>query len=112
MSENDVVTTPEVVAGKTDELATMSDGLLKFRVKRGEQETVHEIDLLMLKLTCQQCEEDHQLKTTDDQRMIPTPAFLKDLATQLDGLGLSPCTPSMAWQAWIESTNAMGRLKN
>lgn len=94
------------------EIPLLDDGTLKFRVKRPDgAETEHSVDLLVLKLTCEACEEQHRLQTVEG-RLQPTPAFLADLAVQLGGLGLAPCTPTLAWQAWIACGEQMGRLGN
>jgi hypothetical protein len=90
----------------------MSDGKVRFRVRRsGGAETVHEVDLLVLKVTCEQCEDQHQL-TIKDGRIQPTADFLIDLAGRLTAYGLADCTPTLAWQAWIAATEAMASLKN
>lgn len=90
----------------------LSDGQLRFRVRhRDGTETTHDVDLLVLKVTCEQCEDRHQL-TVKDGRIQPTPEFLVDLAGRLAGCGLADCTPTLAWQAWIAATEAMTTLKN
>lgn len=92
--------------------ALLSDGKVRFRVRRsGGAETVHEVDLLVLKVTCEQCEDQHQL-TIKDGRIQPTADFLIDLAGRLTAYGLADCTPTLAWQAWIAATEAMASLKN
>ena len=97
---------------KNGELPMMSDGTLRFRVKRHDgAETVHTLDLLLLKLTCERCEEDHQLVIAEG-RMQPTADFLQDLASRLAGIGLDGCTPTMAWKAWVAASEEMARLKN
>jgi hypothetical protein len=90
----------------------LSDGTLRFRVRRRDgSETVHDVDLLLLKVTCEQLEDQHQLQVKNG-RIQPTADFLKDLASQLGGCGLDGCTPTLAWQAWIAATEAMATLKN
>ena len=89
----------------------LSDGSLEFRILRKDgTETPVSIDLLVLKLCCEQCEEDHRLKTANGMT-TPTPAFLHDLAGRLAENGVPDCTPSLAWQLWIASIEQMSRLK-
>lgn len=96
--------------GRPTELA-INDGQLTLRVKRAEgEETRHVVDLLLLKLTCEQCEERHKL-TEKDGRLSPTPEFLTELAAMLSGIGLERCTPTLAWQAWVAASDAMAMLK-
>lgn len=90
---------------------SLTDGVLRLTVRRSEGETQHELDLLVVKLTCEQCENRHALERTKDDRVVPTPEFLQDLASALTELGLEGCTPTLAWQVWIAVGNAIGELK-
>ena len=88
----------------------LSDGTLEFVVRRKEGESRVNIDLLCLKLCCEDCEDRHQLQRRNGL-VNPTPAFLQDLATQLVGIGVDACTPSLAWQLWRAAAEQMEELK-
>lgn len=89
----------------------LTDGQLSFEVKRADgTTTTHELDLLVIKLACEQCERRHQLKEAEG-RLVPTPEFLQDLSATLAGLGLVRCTPTIAWQVWISASEQMATLK-
>jgi hypothetical protein len=91
--------------------SVLNDGTLTFRVRRRDgQESTHEVDLLLLKLTCERCEQEHGLQVVEG-RVQPTAEFLTDLASRLSQW-IAGCTPTLAWQAWIAATDEMGRLKN
>jgi len=89
----------------------LSDGTLRFVVKRAgvENQTI-ECDLLVLKLTCEQCEDQYSLQAADG-RMKPTPEFLQDLASRLGTCGIENCTPTIAWQVWIAVSEQLSQLK-
>jgi len=90
----------------------LESGELVFRVRRsGECVTEHHVDLLALKLTCEECEQAHGLQITDG-RVQPTSAFLLDLAGRIQELGVDGCTPTTAWQMWMAAAEAMTELKN
>ena len=96
---------------QSHDAVVLGDGSLAFRVKRADgSEQALSIDLLILKLTCQQCEEDHDLQVVNG-RINPTPRFLKDLAERLGEFGVTNCTPSLAWQLWLASIEQMEQLK-
>lgn len=89
----------------------LSDGSLEFRVRRknGEEQTIS-IDLLVLKLICEECEDQHQLRASNGTTK-PTAAFLQDLAKRLCGAGVDNCSPSLAWQLWFAGIEQMNDLK-
>jgi hypothetical protein len=88
-----------------------STGELEFRVQTKDGVVEHKIDLLSLKLTCEECEAAHGLQAVDG-RLQPTAAFLSDLAGRCESLGVCGCTGTVAWQLWLASANAMEQLKN
>ena len=89
----------------------MHDGTLVFRVERGGEEPErYTLDLLMLKLTCEAMEAKHSLRVAEG-RLIATPAFLLDLAGELQTLGVENCTPTIAWQVWISASQQLEALK-
>lgn len=92
--------------------AVLESGELVFRVRRGQAEVDHTIDLLALKLTCEACEQEHSLRVTEDNKLQPTTEFLVDLAGRLESLGICGCTPTVAWQIWIAAGLQMEMLKN
>lgn len=91
---------------------TLSDGLLRFQVKPlGDGEAVvHELDVLLLKLACEECESKHGLKVVEG-RVRPTTDFLRDLAAKLETLGVVGCSASVAYQLWCEASDAIALLK-
>lgn len=94
----------------TSDRPALNDGELVFCVQRAEGTTEHRLDLLLLKLTCEQCESLHRLEEKDGV-LHPTPDFLLDLAGKLQSIGFDRCTPTLAWQAWIAAGNQINRLK-
>ena len=89
----------------------LSTGELVFTVLTPEGPSERKIDLLWLKLTCEEAEKDHALQLDANGAQITTAAFLDDLATRLSAK-VADCTPTMAWQMWISAANAMEELKN
>lgn len=95
---------------KPDSLV-LSDGSLKYTITHNDKESQEgSIDLLILKLCCERCEEEHKLPVVDGT-IPPTPEFLIDLAARLSICGVEHCTPSMAWQLWHTSIKQMEILK-
>lgn len=96
-------------------LPTLDDGRLQFVVRRRDgsanDDAVYALDLLLVKLACEQLEAKHQLPTLENGQLQPTPEFLIDLAERLDGLGLAACTPTLAWQVWQAASHELGSLK-
>lgn len=89
---------------------SLSDGNLTFTIRKADgTENQVSIDLLILRLTCEQCEDQHKL-TTKDGRIVPTTEFLVDLAGRLNP-HIPGCTPSLAWQLWNCSIEQMDNLK-
>ena len=85
---------------------------IAFKVRLDDGTTAdRELDVLELKLLCEQCEQDNHLATSDG-RFVATPDFLRDLAKRLEPLGLPNLTPSLAWTVWITATERIGQLKN
>jgi hypothetical protein len=92
-------------------LSVFSDGTIDFVVRhRDGTETRHKLDLLVVKLCCEGCEQQHKLQIADG-RIHPTPEFLVDLAERLGRFGLKDCTPTIAWQVWLATIDAMTELK-
>lgn len=88
----------------------LQDGQLTFRIQRGEEETSHKLDLLELKLTCESCESKHHLQIQDG-RVVATAQFLRDLAGELEALGVKNCTPTVAYQIWLAASAQLEVLK-
>ena len=87
------------------------EGTIRFKLRDGEQTTDHAIDLLVLKLVCEECERLHDLKPDDSGVLQYTAQFLYDLAGKLSGLGVPGCTPTMAYQLWHAAAMGMSDLK-
>lgn len=89
----------------------LQSGILKFNVvDAAGQRTPGEIDVMVLKLTCEELEQRHNLNIVDD-KYVPTPQFLFDLSESLKTLGVPSCTPTMAMQLWIAAGAGMEDLK-
>lgn len=97
----------------------ISDGILRFGVKpvNGTDADIvqHEVDILLLKLTCEACEMAHGLKETKSAdgtyKVVATPAFLIDLAKRLQDIGLKGCSATVACQLWQQSSAIISDLK-
>jgi len=79
-----------------------SDGMLSFKIEGGEHggETVS-VDLLWLRLKCEELEESHKLKVNEEkQEYIPTAEFLSALSRSIEQ-ETGYCTPSLAFQIWV-----------
>lgn len=88
------------------------DGLLHFQVKAADgQLRDHAIDILALKLACDECVEANRLPEDDKGRLKPTSAFMRDLANKIGELGVEGCTQSVAYALWIAATEGIETLK-
>ncbi|MCI0333544.1 MAG: hypothetical protein L0228_10015 [Planctomycetes bacterium] len=92
----------------------MEDGTLHFKVRAQDgSEREHSVDVLLLKIACEECVLKHKLAT--DQKTgayVPTVEFYQDLAARLaGGLGVEGCTPSIAHQLWHASAVGIEALK-
>lgn len=94
-------------------MEVLDDGLLRFKLRNREtgQETPHAIDVLLLRLACEECEQTHRLEVNAEGRYIATAAFLTDLASRLAALGITDCTASVARQLWVVSEVQMDELQ-
>lgn len=90
----------------------LDSGELIFRVRRGDAEAEFTLDLLELKLTCEEAVAAHSLAEDKTGRYVPTAAFLRDLAGRLEGLGVCGCTPTLACKFWHAAGEEWERLKN
>jgi hypothetical protein len=95
------------------ESIVLPDGSFRFKVRsRDGAEVEHSIDVLFLRLTCEECEDAHQLPTTGENGAYrATTAFLVDLASRLEAAGVSGCTASIAYQLWNVSVRELELLK-
>lgn len=89
-------------------MEVLSDGLLRFKIHGREAE--QSIDVLLLKLACQEVVAKHDLQVRDEL-YVPTAAFIKDLSDTLTGLGIDGCTPSIALALWKASEDEVEGLK-
>jgi hypothetical protein len=89
----------------------LTTGELRFHVVTAEGTSEQRVDLLWLKLTCEEAEKDNALQVDSEGRLQPTAQFLDDLAARL-GSKVSDCTPTMAYQMWLAASSAMTELKN
>jgi hypothetical protein len=96
-----------------DQPITLDDGLLRFTIHNREtgEDVKHSLDVLLLRLTCQECEAAHNLQEDANRCYIVTAAFLADLASRIVGLGVPECTASIAYQLWGTSVREMDALK-
>lgn len=86
-----------------------ADGRISF-VVRGVEDRTYDLDLLEVKLTCEEVEAEHRL-VVKDGRVHPTTDFLRELAGRLKTLGLDGCTSTVAWQVWISTRDLIELLK-
>lgn len=95
----------------------INDGLLRFGVKPVDSEEIkhHEVDVLLLKMTCEECELAHNLKSKDGEggtkTVYATTKFLQDLAVRLQGLGIDGCSATVACQLWKQASQVIDSLK-
>ncbi|MGH8743516.1 MAG: hypothetical protein ACREUY_04480 [Burkholderiales bacterium] len=89
------------------------DGLLRFTLNNREtgEATKHTLDVLLLRLTCEEAETLHNLPLNDSGAYKPTAAFLADLAKRIEELGVPGCTASVAYQLWVASATEIESLK-
>lgn len=89
----------------------LTTGELVFNVMTAEGPSARKVDLLWLKLTCEEAERENSLQVDAEGRQQPTASFLDDLANRLSSK-VADCTPTMAYQMWIAASHAMNELKN
>lgn len=92
---------------------TLDDGLLTFTITNREtgEAVKHSLDVLMLRLTCQECEALHNLQADANGHYVVTSAYMADLTARIAGLGVPECTASIAYQLWGASVNEIEALK-
>src|SRR5262245_34719734 len=98
----------------TDSIPTVfDDGLLRFSIRNAAsgESAEHSIDVLILKLTCEECVEAHKLQTNERNQYIVTATFLNDLAARIQALGIPGVTASVAFQLWVAATTNVEALK-
>lgn len=91
---------------------TLDDGLLTFTILNREtgESAKHSLDVLLLRLTCQECESLHNLQVEDGSYVV-TAAYLADLTARIAGLGVPECTASIAYQLWGASVREIDSLQ-
>lgn len=91
----------------------LGDGQFHFKVKAASGEVSdHAVDVISLRLACEEAEERHRLPKTEEGNLKPTAAFLADLAGILkQSAGLATCSPSLAYQLWTISGKLVDDLK-
>lgn len=89
----------------------LSDGMLHFAVRRGDATTEHAIDVLILRMTCDECVAAHALQTDEHDCYIVTAGFLIDLAARIAAVGVEGCTPSLARQLWATAVQGIDALQ-
>lgn len=96
----------------SDTLTVLDDGQLHFKIRnRAGEETEHAIDVLLLRLVCEECETSHNLKTDANGHYLATASFLTDLTGRLTAVGVHGCTPSLARQLWSISAAEIESLQ-
>jgi len=89
----------------------LASGKILFSIQTPEGPQDIEMDVLWLKLTCEEVEKQHNLETDAENRLIPTAKFLDDLKIKLQER-VPTCGETVAWQMWIAVAEAMSELKN
>lgn len=94
-------------------LEVLDDGLLRFKIRNSAtgEEAEHAIDVLLLRLTCEECEISHRLQANEAGQYLATAAFLTDLAARLEAQGVAGCTPSVARQLWVAGAARLDELQ-
>ncbi len=93
------------------EAIALDDGRFVFGITDADgQRAERSIDLLVLKLTCEEMESKHGLTADLQGKIRPTSQFLADLSRSLQA-DVPGCTPTIAWQLWLASFGAIERLK-
>ena len=84
------------------------DGLIRVSVQSldGSKRQI-EVDVLILKMCCEEAETAHNYKPGSP----PTSVFLRDLSQRLQAVGVTACTPSVAYQLWHLSGEMITTLK-
>jgi hypothetical protein len=90
----------------------LTTGEMRFHAMSDDGLSERRIDLLWLKLTCEEAERDNSLQVDAEGRFQPTAQFLDDLAARLSTKVEGGCTTTMAYQMWIAASHAMTELKN
>lgn len=67
-----------------------------------------DVDLLVTKLAIEPVEEKYKVSSKEWKA---TPDFLRDLAAAVESVGISPCTPTAAYQVWEFVTRGWADLK-
>jgi len=90
----------------------LEDGLLRFTILNREtgESVNHSLDVLLLRLTCQECEALHNLQVENGSYVV-TAAYLADLTSRIAGLGVPECTASIAYQLWGASVREIDALQ-
>jgi hypothetical protein len=91
----------------------LEDGLLRFTILNREtgEATKHSLDVLLLRLTCQECEALHNLQADANGSYVVTSAYLADLTNRIAGMGVPECTASIAYQLWGASIRGIDDLQ-
>ncbi len=91
----------------------LEDGLLRFTIHNREtgDSASHSLDVLLLRLTCQECEALHNLQADANGYYVVTAAYLADLTARIAGLGVPECTASIAYQLWGASVREIDVLQ-
>lgn len=94
----------------TTAIPELGDGLFHFGVRKGEEVLPRAIDVITLKLACEEAEAMHRLEKDAEGLLKPTAAFLDTLAGKLKGC-IEDCTPSLAYQLWSIGPGLVDDLK-
>lgn len=91
----------------------LGDGTFAFKVKKSDGTLVEcSVDVISLRLACQEAEDTHRLPQSEKGGLLPTAEFLKTLTGLLaQSAGVKDCTPSIAYQLWIISGDLLDGLK-
>lgn len=94
-------------------IAVLEDGTISVSIKRPDDSIEDlSLDLLCLRLTCQEAEDAHKLHERSTNGVVqPTADFLRDLSSRFVAMGVTRCTPTIAWQLWVATIDAFNGLK-
>lgn len=81
-------------------MINLIDGTLRFQVTRGDKKETWTSDVLELKLLAEELEAKHSLDKSSGF-LVPTAAFLRELAAAYVEAGCPECGPTQAKQIWM-----------
>lgn len=89
----------------TEQTPQLPDGRVKVTIQEGESAGEYFFDLVQAKLVMEELFDKHRID--EDHEGTITAAYVADLAEQLQGCGITGCTPTVAYQLWFRVTDEL-----